>query len=57
MSLNTAVPAFDASRAGRLNPMIVLRIVAIGVGLCLLFGPALADQVRLKAEVTVTPRC
>src|ERR687898_544393 len=36
------------------GPVIVLRIAAIGIGLCLLLGPALAmERVRLKAEVTV----
>lgn len=54
MSLNTAVSALGAARAGRVNPMIVLRIAAFAAGLCLALGPAFpAEPLRLRAEVTV----
>ena len=54
MNLDTAVPAFGASRVGRVNPMIVLRIAAIAAGLCLALIPAFAaERLRLKSEVMV----
>lgn len=54
MSLNIAIPPFGLARAGRVNPMIVLRVATIAACLCIALSPAFAaEPLRLKAEVTV----
>lgn len=54
MSLNIAIPPFSLARAGRVNPMIVLRLATIAACLCVALSPAFsAEPLRLKTEVTV----
>src|ERR671938_618193 len=52
MILDPAVPPLVASRAGRVRPMVMLRVALALMALAALLGPAFpADPLRLRAEV------
>ncbi|HEX8164922.1 MAG TPA: flagellar basal body P-ring formation chaperone FlgA [Beijerinckiaceae bacterium] len=55
MILDPAVPPLAPNRAGRLRPMIVIRIALAVAALSFLLGPAFsAETLRLRGEIVVT---
>ena len=54
MTLKIAVPPLSPMSAGRLRPMIVIRILLAAAALCLVLSPAFsAERLRLRGAVTV----
>jgi flagella basal body P-ring formation protein FlgA len=53
--IRISIPPLGIRRAGRIRPLVVVRIAIAAVAVCLAIAPALsAERLRLRAEVTAS---